>query len=196
MSFEDEFGEYDVKISSMHSPEHGNCIKEVWKKDGILHRVAYPAITIRVAATRKIIEKQYYLNGVPHRDDGPSTTEWLANGVARREAWQVHGSHHREDGPAFIIRHPETGEITFEYWSLNDVTHRIGKAASVTTDEETGIITEESWIQNGKYYRADGGPVYITRDRKTGEIIQELFAEDIEQNDTPDNSCPDSDPAP
>lgn len=196
MSFEDEIGEYDVEISGVHSPEHGNCIKEVWKKDGILHRVGNPAITIKVAATRKIVDEQYYFNGVSHRDDGPSTTEWLANGVVRRQAWEVHGSRHREEGPAFIMRHPETGEVTFEYWSLNDKTHRIGKAASVTTDEETGIITEESWIQNGEYYRADGGPVYITRDRKTGEIIQELYEEDMGQHDRLDNFSSDPNPSP
>lgn len=196
MNFEDQFGKYHVEISKMHSPEHGDCVKEVWLKDGVLHRVGDPAIIITLADTRKIVEEQYYLNGEHHREDGPSRMEWLSNGVIRRESWQIHGSHHREEGPAFIMRDPKTGKITTEQWHLDGEAHRINGAAAIETDGNTGIIIEEDWMRHGKYFRADGGPVCITRDAETGEITSELRAEDLMPEDNLEQPVSDTDPSP
>ncbi|MGJ8671156.1 MAG: hypothetical protein ACSHXK_16855 [Oceanococcus sp.] len=196
MSFEDQFGEYHVEVSRMHSPEHGDCVKEVWTKDGVFHRTSEPAITIMVAETRKIVEEQYYLNGLHHRKDGPSRTEWLSNGVIRRESWQVNGSHHREEGPAFVMRDAVTGKITSEHWCLDGEAHRLDGAAVIEIDGKTGIIIEEDWMQHGEYFRDDGGPVCITRDAETGGITCELRRENMEPNGAFHNSGSGSGPSP
>ena len=40
--------------------------------------------------------KHWYLNGEPHREDGPAYE--FANG---RKVWYLNGQFHREDGPAY-----------------------------------------------------------------------------------------------
>ena len=50
--------------------------------------------------------KEWRVNGVLHRDDGPAVI--LANGT---QEWRVNGKLHREDGPA-VMR----ADGTEEYW--------------------------------------------------------------------------------
>ena len=54
-------------------------------------------------------EKYWYLNGKPHREDGPAYEH--PNG---KKVWWFNGKRHREDGPAIV--HPNGKK----YWYLND----------------------------------------------------------------------------
>jgi hypothetical protein len=54
-------------------------------------------------------DKCWYLNGKPHREDGPAVE--LSNGG---KAWYLNGKFHREDGPAVEY---EDGR---NYWYLNN----------------------------------------------------------------------------
>jgi hypothetical protein len=58
-------------------------------------------------------DKYWYLNGEPHREDGPAC-EW-ADGT---KLWYLNGKYHREDGPA--IEHVNGGKE----WYLNGKLHR------------------------------------------------------------------------
>jgi hypothetical protein len=53
-------------------------------------------------------DKYWWLNGNPHRIDGPAIE--YANG---NKSWRLHGKHHRVDGPAIEFT---DGNI---YWCLN-----------------------------------------------------------------------------
>ena len=53
--------------------------------------------------------KEWFLNGELHREDGPAIE--FANG---NKAWYLHGKYHREDGPAF------EGTSGWHRWCLED----------------------------------------------------------------------------
>ena len=53
--------------------------------------------------------KEWFLNGEYHREDGPAIE--FANG---NKAWYLHGKYHREDGPAF------EGTSGWHKWYLED----------------------------------------------------------------------------
>ena len=75
-----------------------------WFLNGELHREDGPAIE------RTNGDKEWYLNGVRHREDGPAVEN--ANGM---KMWYLNGKLHREDGPATIH---VSGAMS--YWFLND----------------------------------------------------------------------------
>jgi hypothetical protein len=52
--------------------------------------------------------KFYYLNGEPHREDGPAIETDI------QQCWFINGKRHREDGPAVIKLGGQRG------WFLND----------------------------------------------------------------------------
>ena len=57
--------------------------------------------------------KRWYLNGEPHREDGPAIEG--ANGF---KSWWLNGKRHREDGPAVEWAYGT------KFWYLNDQLHR------------------------------------------------------------------------
>lgn len=83
----------------------------------------------------------WYLNGVPHREDGPAVEgpgdyrEWRINGHLHRAdgpaviysnvdyKWYLHGQLHREDGPA-IVYPPYKTNTGSQYWYKNGHRHR------------------------------------------------------------------------
>ena len=101
--------------------------------------------------------KEYKVNGVLHRTDGPARI--LPNGV---EEWYLNGKLHREDGPAIVYnngeeewylygkRHREGGpaerRTNGDAWYLNGVRHRLGGPA---VEFSNGSL---KWFINGKQY--------------------------------------------
>ena len=81
-------------------------------------------------------DKEWYKNGVFHRDDGPAV-EW-ANGY---KEWFINGKLHREDGPALIFPHGD------EYWYKEGKQHRIDGPAMVRGDK-----TGHYWIIDSHIY--------------------------------------------
>jgi hypothetical protein len=77
-----------------------------WWLNGKLHREDGPAVE-RANGT-----KVWYLNGKRHREDGPAIE--MANGA---KAWWLNGKPHREDGPAI-----ERANGNKEWWLNNEIT--------------------------------------------------------------------------
>ena len=73
-----------------------------WYLNGYLHREDGPAVDGANGP------KEWYLNGYLHREDGPAV-EW-SNGD---KEWYLNGRLHREDGPAFEFASGNN------YWCLN-----------------------------------------------------------------------------
>ena len=69
-------------------------------------------------------DKEWYKNGVFHREDGPAV-EW-ATGY---KEWFINGKLHRIDGPAIIFPHGD------EYWYYKGVQHRIDGPAMIRGDK-------------------------------------------------------------
>ena len=78
-------------------------------------------------------DKQWYLNGKLHREDGPAIER--ANGD---KSWYLNGKCHREDGPAVEY---DNGS---KHWYLNGKLHRgEGPAIEFTSGDKI-------WFINGK----------------------------------------------
>ena len=78
-------------------------------------------------------DKYWYLNGKPHREDGPAY-----EGSNGNKAWYLNGKRHREDGPAI-----EYASGTKE-WYLNGKLHREDGPAIERADGT------KQWYLNGK----------------------------------------------
>ena len=82
--------------------------------------------------------KEWFLNGEYHREDGPAIE--FANG---NKAWYLHGKYHREDGPAFEGYPGYIG--IYQKWYLEDeevqpedvVDYNLAKGIFCYYDEET-----------------------------------------------------------
>ncbi|NDB85117.1 MAG: hypothetical protein EB127_20815 [Alphaproteobacteria bacterium] len=68
--------------------------------------------------------KEWYLNGLYHREDGPAF-----EGFAGGKAWYLNGYLHRKDGPAVDDQY--NGEL---YWYINGKLHRIDGPAIERTN--------------------------------------------------------------
>lgn len=103
-------------------------------------------------------EKQWWLNGEYHREDGPAV-EW-PDGT---KEWMLNGNRHREDGPA--IENPGGTN----YWFLNNELHREDGPAVEDTDgykawylhgekltEEEHRLRTSGQTCNGKIVEIDG----------------------------------------
>ena len=83
--------------------------------------------------------KKWYLNGKPHREDGPAVE--YPNGT---KEWWINGERHRENGPA--VEYPNG---TKEWW-INGERHRENGPA---VEYESGT---KHWYLNGEQHREDG----------------------------------------
>ena len=87
----------------------------------------------------KMGTKRWYLNGIPHREDGPAVE--MADGT---QIWCFKGNYHRLDGPAV-----EMADGSKEWW-INGKIHREDGPAIIGADGD-----KEWWI-NGKLHRLCG----------------------------------------
>lgn len=83
--------------------------------------------------------KEWYLDGKPHREDGPAV-EW-ADGT---KFWYLNGKRHREDGPAVILANG------CKEWFLNGKLHRVDGPAVEGSD---GV--KEWWLDGNKIAEQD-----------------------------------------
>jgi hypothetical protein len=77
----------------------------------------------------------WYLNGKPHREDGPARI-----GADGTQVWWLNGKPHREDGPAVIWANGT------QEWYLDDKLHREDGPAVITANGG------QAWRLNGKEY--------------------------------------------
>ena len=118
------------KGDKVHCIEYGHGMKE-WYYDGVLHRDDGPAVKLLSGG------ELWYRHGVRHRDgDLPAVV--LTNG---NRSWWKNGVWHRENGPAV-----EYGNGDKEWW-LNGKKHREGGLPAV----EYFDGRREWWIKGVKY---------------------------------------------
>jgi len=80
--------------------KNGNLRKEIYCKNGLLHREDGPAY-INYFINEEV-EKEYYKNGRRHRENGPAIIKHYEDGKIYYESYYINGKLHREDGPARI----------------------------------------------------------------------------------------------
>jgi len=79
-------------------------------------------------------DKTWYLNGKPHREDGPAYTK-----PSGYEEWLVNGKHHRLDGPAVTFPSKEHRFVVTR-WFKNGRYYR----------EDGGPVVEVKYITDGE----------------------------------------------
>ena len=79
--------------------------------------------------------KRWYLNGIPHREDGPAV-EFLDGD----QSWFFEGKLHREDGPAIISSHG------YKEWFNNGKLHRLDGPAFIHDDGDKAWFINDSHV--------------------------------------------------
>lgn len=152
--------------------EDGQIVAEGWYSRGNLHRD--DDMPAAIWTTSQYLHREWYQHGIQHRDAGPAnlvTTTDTQREKVFREEWYQHGKRHRVGGPARLMVSDWTGVVMSESWYRDGKYHRVDGPACIQRNEDTGVAYEESWLQNGQDYRANGGPTFISRNEKTGEIF-------------------------
>lgn len=72
----------------------------------------------------------YFKNGKLHRLDGPAVTIYWSN-QKREQYWFKEGNLHREDGPAYISNHKDNGKIQCEKYAIYGGLHRENAPAKI-----------------------------------------------------------------
>ena len=108
--------------------------------------------------------KSWYLNGKPHREDGPAVE--YANG---HKSWWLNGELHREDGPA-------VEETNHKSWYLNGELHREdGPAIEYANGHKLWCLNGECLTEEEFNKRINKKTIVI--DGKTVEISAESYEE-------------------
>lgn len=107
--------------------------------------------------------KNWYVNGIKHRINGPAFEEFDENNILTREIWYKNDQIHRIGGPAlFILKHKETSE-TIREWYKNGEKHNDDGPAVVRVLPGVGNMGETTiseWYIEGKKHNLIG-PAYI-----------------------------------
>ena len=115
------------------SETSGNVVEESWYVDGELHRDDdQPAVIALHEGTSQLKYVRHYVNGVEHREDGPSHTSYDKHGAVTGESWSWRGKQHRSGGlPAVQEINPANGFIVHEQYWENGHEHRLGGPAII-----------------------------------------------------------------
>lgn len=166
---DDLLGKYEVTIEEIHDPEHWECIRQSWTKNGIVHRIDGPAIQL-----------------FPIEDDTMTFTEIL-NEAPLIQEWYFNGKLHRDNGPARIV---DDGTTRIEEWFENNNLHRMGAPAITETSLLSDVVEAEQWYHQGKLHRING-PAVVNRDDSSGEVISEQHhINGVRQSNNTINSAP------
>ena len=99
--------------------------------------------------------KEWYLNGVLHREDGPAVER--TNGT---KIWWLHGKYHREDGPAV-----EWADGSKE-WRLNGKYHREDGPAY------EDMFGNKEWFLNGESLTEEEHRQRTAKQPCSGKIVE------------------------
>lgn len=179
-----ELGLYTVEVTSDSSELYKDgrtsdydsdlpCILEIWKKDGVLHRIGGPAITRYAKDSGEITAQEWYENGKRHREDAPAFMQKYCG--FNVEIWYKDGQEHRENAPALIDKSIESGLVINEQWFVNGHPHRHNGAAIIRREPNSGIAVHEEWYLNGKLHRDGDAPAVIVRDENNGLVLTQLW---------------------
>ena len=86
-------------------------------------------------------DKEWFLNGKLHREDGPAVEHTDGN-----KFWYLNGKRHREDGPALVYPNGS------KFWFVGGKRHRIDGPAVEDSFKEFYLFDEK--IEDEKLYEA------------------------------------------
>jgi len=174
-------GQYEVNVSNYRDDHIGNCIREEWSINGVIHNPFGPAVVLR--SRDWCVGEWYDKEGLLHRDNAPAfiriygdnpSIEMYDKGKGYiHEQWFTHGIATRSDNPALLTR--EDGLVLEEKWILNGKEHRVDGPSYISREPDTGVITLEQWMRADEFHREDG-PAFIERDERTGIMCTEEWA--------------------
>jgi hypothetical protein len=122
-----------------------------WYKDGVLHREDLPArITLNRIDGR--LFEYYYYNGEIHRGDGPAIKEYCIS----EEYYDI--LHEKKLSIDQIQKHHFN--LYKEYWVINNKKHRDDEPAEIHYSAD-GVELKYIWYQNGKKHRSDDSPAEV-----------------------------------
>ena len=94
-----------------------------------------------------------------HREDGPASVIKDAAGNTIEEEWKQHGNYYREDGPS-IVKTDSTGTHIEKWFRGDGEFYRLNGPALVEKNPSNGYSREEWFDENGKHHRV-GGPAVM-----------------------------------
>lgn len=162
--------------------------REVWYKDGVIHRDGGPALTDRQRGG-KSTTYVYYNHGKVSRHDGPASTcrEAVEGGEIRiTELWMIDGVLTREDGPAKVVIQ---GQHSHEIWYYQGLVHRSnGPAVTIISPIDGSPESFEhrvSWYKMGKRHCADGPAIVVMMNMPGNLLIvdQQWYEEGVRHRD-------------
>lgn len=118
--------------------------------------------------------REYWANGLVHREDGPAAIVHDANGNAIRTAYYQNGRLHRDpkDGPACVVARCDKNEnLTVWEYASDGKLHREDGPAVILSIPESGQTTMELYYRDNVLHRDDGPAItfYDCEGVKTGE---------------------------
>ncbi len=169
----------------------GRLLLEAFMEHGVHHRNSSegPALIERDAATGAILRQEFHRHGVLHRDarQGPALIERYEPSAPfpSYEAYYDDGDLHREDGPAIIVRRPETGASIGEWHHARGQLHRDDGPAIISRHPD-GTIYYEAWYRDDVLLEERGDPcagLGPDRDAASPALAEEAVAETIGSGD-------------
>lgn len=136
--------------------------REVWTLNEKLHNHRGPAVVIRQTETGRVVQEEYYVEGLRHRDDAPAFI--IRSDSEEERHWYKDGKFHRKGGPAIEVECLLNGILTQDVWLQEGKIHRVGAPARVCRDDADGLEHSIEYFENGERHRTDGGPALIERD--------------------------------
>ena len=85
--------------------------------------------------------KQWIINKIRHRTDGPAIIDYSESGTIQREVWYLNNQYHRDHNPA-ISWYYESGKIDLKYWYIN------GKEL-----KNNELIEYKEWLIDNNLYK-------------------------------------------
>jgi hypothetical protein len=152
---------------------HLNYLKE-WYKNGILHRENGPA-RIKSDNNGKLIIEEYYQNGILHSENNYPTTcrKQYHDYGYYSEMWYLNDKLHNIDRPAVIIKDSNDNFVSVEAF-VNGKRHRLNGPAHIMYHKYTNKISTQIYYENGKGHRLNG-PAVIEFCKDTGNVRTEIY---------------------
>lgn len=139
-----------------------------------LHRINGAAV-ITYHMNGNVNTKQYYRNGILHRDnDKPAVLIYNKHKKNIRLVWYINGQVCRlSDEPALVER--KKNKISYLRWYEDGLIHRGHNKPAVIRYNTSGKVIEESWYLRGKLHRANDQPAFISYNGDGIDIMHESW---------------------
>lgn len=133
----------------------------------------YDEIRIVDYPSGQILRKEYRLNKLHHRIDGPAITEYFESGSIKRECYYINNQVHRTNGPA-RIGYKQSGKIEYEFYITKNQMHRTDGPAWVYWTEFGEILYEEYYINNKRVFIGEFVKMMRASENKTQTLYEIL----------------------